>query len=107
MTEFATRFQSALEFSGLNLSELSRKTGIDQGSLSHYKKGDYEPTRSKIELISRALNVDPAYLCGFGELRHPDVSIADLTPTEKKIINFYRSASNNEKEMLERMCKVT
>lgn len=67
MATFATRLQSALNMNNMTAAELSRKTGISEGSLSQYLKGTFTPKADKVYLISKELNVSPNWLLAFDE----------------------------------------
>lgn len=64
MSEFAIRLRKALEERSMNQSELSKKTGIRQSSISDYLNDRYEPKQDKVEAIANALDVSPSYLMG-------------------------------------------
>lgn len=64
MSTIAERLNEIMNRYEIGNRELSRKTGINAGDISHYRKGDYEPKRNNIYLISKALNVSPAWLMG-------------------------------------------
>ena len=64
MTTFAERMNEAMTKYDISINEISRRTGINIGTLSHYKNGTYEPKRTNIYLISQALNVSPGWLMG-------------------------------------------
>lgn len=65
MTTIAERLTEAMERYGIGVRELSRRTGINAGDISHYCNGQYTPRRERIHLLSQALNVSPAWLMGF------------------------------------------
>ena len=65
MNTFAERMTEAMNKYGVTINELSRRTGLNKGSLSHYKNGSYEPKQTNIFLLSQALNVSPGWLMGF------------------------------------------
>ena len=60
----ADRLTEAMSKYDISIHELSRRTGINIGTLSHYKNGSYEPKQPNIYLISQALNVSPGWLMG-------------------------------------------
>ncbi len=78
MTDFQKRFQQALDNAGINCAELSRMTGISQGTLSNYKLGKYAPKQNGIYIIATALHVSPAWLMGYDEEDPPKTSDALL-----------------------------
>lgn len=64
MDTFAQRFCKALNIRNISAAELSRKLGINEGTISNYKKGTYEPKQRRLEAIARALDVSIAWLMG-------------------------------------------
>ena len=59
------RIKEALKYRDMTQSELSSKTGISDSKISSYVSGRYEPRSDGIELIAKALRVNPAWLSGF------------------------------------------
>ena len=49
---------------GISAAELSRRLNVDEGTISNYKKGRYEPKQRRLYEISRILNVSVAWLMG-------------------------------------------
>ena len=64
MGVFAERLIQALEIRGMSAAELSRRLGVDEGTVSNYKKGRYEPKQLRLQKISDTLNVSIAWLLG-------------------------------------------
>lgn len=69
------RLKEALRKRDMTQSELSVKTGISDSKISSYISGRYEPRPDGIEILSKALNVNPAWLAGF------DVPMTDELPS--------------------------
>ena len=67
MKTFAEQFTEVLERKGLTIADVARRSGINQGTLHHYRRGDYVPKRDRIKAIAQALNVDPRLLSGYEE----------------------------------------
>lgn len=65
MAELKDRLREALRESGMKAIDLSKKTGIDKGALSHYMKGSYIPKTQNIRKLAEALNVDEGWLLGY------------------------------------------
>lgn len=65
MSKFTERLREALRDADIKASDLSRITGIDKGSISHYLSGRYEPKHTNIKKIADALNLDETWLLGF------------------------------------------
>ena len=65
MKEIKDRLAEALQFRGMTAAELSRKSGVDKGSISNYLKGKFLPKSNAIGSMAKALNVSPAWLLGY------------------------------------------
>lgn len=48
----------------MTAAELSRRLNVDEGTISNYKKGRYEPKQRRLEQISQILNVSIPWLMG-------------------------------------------
>ena len=68
---FLNRFKELMESKNMTQSELSKKTGITQSSISDWLRGKYLPKQDKIDLLARALDVTPAYLMGWNDDSNP------------------------------------
>ena len=75
METFAQRLNKALIIRGLTAADLSRKLGINEGTISQYKSGSYEPKQRRLQAIAEALNVSIPWLMG------ADVPMEDNTET--------------------------
>lgn len=104
MEEFAKNLITAMSERNITAAELSRKSGISEATISRYLSGRFKAKQDNVAKISSVLNVSPTWLMGYPETKG---KLYDLTPPEQKIIDYYRSSSDVEREMLERMCKVT
>lgn len=65
ISTFAVRLQKLLEIKGISKAELSRITGINKSSLTHYVKGDWEGKQDAVYAIARATDVSEAWLMGY------------------------------------------
>ena len=61
------RLKSIMSERKITQSELSKRTGIRQSSISDWLNGRYEPKQDKIYLIAQALGVSPSWLLGYDE----------------------------------------
>lgn len=59
------RITKALSIRNMKQTELCKITAIPKSSLSLYLSGAYEPKQDRIYLISKALNVNEAWLMGY------------------------------------------
>ena len=63
----AKRIRDAMILRGVNQQELSKRTGIDKGSISHYVRAHYTPKKDGISKIASALHVNPVWLMGYDD----------------------------------------
>lgn len=101
MIEIKERIKTALQIRGMSAAELSRKSGLDKGSISNYLKGKYLPKQSAIGVMASALHVSPAWLMGYdvemesNEIKtdEPDeLDLSRLTPDNLNRIRAYYQA---------------
>lgn len=64
-SNFKDRFSVVLNDRNMSMADISKRTGISRSSLSEYAKGKFVPKQDKVYLISKALDVSPAWLMGF------------------------------------------
>lgn len=67
MANFSTRLRDALDMNRMTAAELSRRTGISEGSLSQYLKGTVNPKPDKVYAIAKELNVSSDWLLAYDE----------------------------------------
>ena len=61
---FSNRLKTAMRIRNIKATELSVKTGIAKSSLSEYINGKYEAKQDGVYLLTRALDVNEAWLMG-------------------------------------------
>lgn len=64
---FINRLKNIMSERKITQSELSKRSGIRQSSISDWLNGRYEPKQDKIYLIAQALGVSPSWLLGYDE----------------------------------------
>lgn len=74
---FSDRLNEALEARGVKAADLSRSLDIDEGTISNYRKGKYEPKQIRMQAISSYLNVSALWLMG------ADVPMENIIPLSK------------------------
>ena len=77
MATFQSRLNEALQLRDMKPTELSRLSGIAEGSISQYRKGKYKASQENLETLAKALNVPIAWLMG-----------ADVPLVGKNIYNY-------------------
>lgn len=63
-TIFQRNLIETLNRKQMTQSELARRSGITQSSISDYINGKYEPKQDKVDRIAAALNISPSFLVG-------------------------------------------
>lgn len=61
---FKDRLNEALEYRKTSASELSRISGVNEGAISQYRKGEYKASQRNLEKIAHTLNVSIPWLMG-------------------------------------------
>lgn len=84
---FAERFNFALKKRNITPAQLSKIIHVDEGSISNYRSGRYEPKQKRIEQIAKVLDVSVAWIMG------ADVPMENmgLTAHEAEVIKAYRA----------------
>lgn len=84
--QFINRLKSIMKERKITQTELAKRTGIRQSSISDWLNDRYEPKQDKVYIIAKALNVSPAWLLGYDE----------NIPTNKQSTNYYLDAETAE-----------
>lgn len=80
METFAQRLNKALIIRGLTAADLSRKLEINEGTISQYKSGSYEPKQRRLHAIAEALNVSIPWLMGADVPMEDNTEVIPLPP---------------------------
>ena len=86
MATFAERLCEALSIRNMSAAELSRALDINEGTVSQYKKGLYEPKQKRTQAIAKALNVSIDWLMGADVPMDETISLLDTAKRGKKRI---------------------
>ena len=89
------RLKEIMSIKQLKQKDIVEMTKIPKSAISNYIKGYREPRQDRIDLLSKALNVSPAWLMGF------DVPIdreKELTQEyeKEKIITFIKKLNEED-----------
>ena len=84
--QFINRLKSIMKERKITQTELAKRTGIRQSSISDWLNDRYEPMQDKVYIIAKALNVSPAWLLGYDE----------NIPTNEQSSNYYLDAETAE-----------
>ena len=89
---FSKRLAEAMSIREMTQTDLHERTGINKSSISTYLRGDYKAKQDKVDLLSTALNVSPAWLMGY------DVPMVPGTKSEER--NYDISSLKNKSGIL-------
>lgn len=78
---FVERFNEVVKEKNVSQTELAKRSGITQSSISDWLKGKYLPKQDKVHALADALNVSPSYLMGWD-----DEENSEEPPKREKII---------------------
>lgn len=84
MNTFSDRLNEALAARNMKPSELARLSGVNEGAISQYRKGQYKASQQNLEKLANALNVPIPWLMGakvanpFGTDNHENPQIVTL-----------------------------
>lgn len=90
--ELKDRLRQAMKLRQIKAVELSERTGIPKGSISYYLSGRTEPKSDRIYLISKALDINEAWLLGY------DVDMERTTGQKKndKLVKLVARMRNDD-----------
>ena len=85
MNIVAQRLKIAIRNKGITQRDLARRSGVSEGNISHYCKGDWMPKRDKIYRMASVLEVSPAWLIGLDIEEQTISDLFDQLNEENKI----------------------
>ena len=90
---FANRLNQILKIRNIRPSELAEKSGVPKSAISQYLSGLYEAKQKNIDKLSRALNINEAWLMGHDvpmERINSNIDVSDLTKEEIEELDRYK-----------------
>lgn len=91
---FGEKINAARTIKGLTQKQLADKIGAKHNSISDWEKNKNKPDPDTIKLLCEVLEISPNYLLSN--------SVNDeVSPTEKKLLNKYRSLDNHGKKTVD------
>lgn len=107
VSSFSNRLQEAMKLRHMSAAELSRRTGVSESALSHYKKGDFEAASRNLEEIANVLDVSIPWLMGYDvpmkETSHDDFRQEMFD--EERVLFDYKHLSESSKETVRNIIK--
>lgn len=79
------RIKQRLSELNMSQSELAVKTSISKATLSQYINGKYRPTQERVEILSNALDVSPAWLMGYDVPKKEFDALYNLIKEDKRL----------------------
>ena len=100
MEKFSDRLNKALEIRNMKAAELSRRLNVDEGTISNYKKGRYEPKQRRLEQISQILNVSIPWLMGADVDMdiQPQPYNKDVDKKDAELMRLFSRLSDSQKQ---------
>ena len=96
-------FEKLCKAKGVNARTVSIATGIDSGTLSHWKNGHYEPKADKRRLIAEYFGVSLEYL-DTGDLdKETQERVYESRPIVRKLFSIAQGLPDEE---VEKMIKI-
>ena len=107
------RIKEALALKGSKPADLCAMTDISKATISQYINGFYEPSQVRIEIISRALNVNEAWLMGYDvpmernkPITQKDDELIDALNNRPELRQLLNSLSRLDNEHLDAFMKI-
>lgn len=88
-SKFAKRLALALEMREWKPIDLARRTGIPRATISAYLHDKWNAKQDKLYIIGKAMNVNPAWLMGFGDDDQYKWVVDEVIPTANIISHDY------------------
>ena len=107
ITDSKHRLKELLSITGDSQNEMGRKSGLTKSAISNYINGTREPRQDALLLLSKAYNVNPAWLMGL------DVPMKSETDTQSdtklyealELYELYQKADPSIKIAIETLLK--
>lgn len=92
VTTSQQRIKELMDYLNMNLSEFSKRTGVQKSALSNYLHGTREPRQDKISMMADAFGVNPAWLMGHDEpMFAPSYTTADDSKSRELYERYLRA----------------
>ena len=86
---FANRLATALSIRNMRPIDLANKSGLNKAIISQYLSGKYKAKQDNIYILSKALDINEAWLMGF------DVDINRIPDNERNQVLTYSAEDNS------------
>ena len=89
-------------------TDLAKATGLSKGGISNYVIGRYEPKSDIINILAKALNVDPVWLMGFDvpmERKAPSPDKQELTEGQRLMLELFDQVPEDKQQIVIEMIR--
>lgn len=100
MAQFYERLKEALALREITQTELSKRTGIDKATISHYVSGSYKAKSDNLYAIAKALDISEPWLMGLDvpiTRIEPTVNDSELNLDDREAMNILSSLSEEKR----------
>ena len=111
MRLFAQRLKAVREERNVSVIELAEALGINKATVYRYECAEFRGVKSPIvKAIAEYLNVNPDYLIGATDNKHPvkeaEELLADITDGEKMLLDLFRQVPADRQQMVLDMIRI-
>lgn len=89
---FKDRLRIAMNEREMRPVELSKKTGIQDSTISQYLSGYAEPKQDKLILIANALDFNPCWLMGLDVPRQFETDTREISELDRAVLYAFNKA---------------
>lgn len=107
-TDSKHRLKELLNLSGDSQNEMARKSGLTKSAISNYINGTREPRQDALFYLSKAYNVNPAWLMGLDVpmiIETKDKNNDGLNIKALELYSLYENATPEARELVENFLK--
>lgn len=105
MTKIGTNIRHYREMAGLRQADLASKIHVSQNAISSWEIGRTEPSMKQLQSLCDVLNVSVLDICGIDQpvYVHEDYALRGLDDETALIVERYKNADDQTKEMVKRI----
>ena len=97
-TQFINRLKAVMAEHKITQTELAKRTGIRQSSISDWLNNRYEPKQDKVYILANALSVSPAWLLGYDDSNIPPAEYLRTRPGARMLFSAAKDISKEDME---------
>lgn len=101
----SARLSEAIADNSLRPIDVSEKTGISKGALSHFLKGTRIPSRDSAEKLGKVLSVNPVWLMGFNVDKYLPITTTNHDKYTSQALDYFNQLNDLQKESIINLMK--